>query len=521
VNWPPLDPLTHPTESTYKEEIEIRKKLGERISEVVPRYMNDADVVSVDIRKFKTAPAFDAGLFAVYHIYQHWPDFLIYEPSYAEARDAEGPNRYLGYLQALKSVYPNFPLFVGEYGLSTSLGAAHLQPQGWNNGGLSERQQADLLVRFTRNIRDAGYAGGLVFEWQDEWFKHVADSFTAPLEKPWDRNPLWMNALDPEKTFGIVGYKPVFPVPLLRGEPADWQGAKAVYPLGSGRPNPGGSASEFQAVYAMSDFEFLYLRLDVQPTALDWSKWNYCIALNTLPGQSGAKVLPEFQTRIESGANFLVELSGTSSSRILIAENYNPNGRFPLPGRPSQRRIWRKQGMRIELAESSPFENILTEANSPRYAPDGRIFPALNYDRSPLPFGTTDQASPEYSSLALCHVDSGKGIIELRIPWGLLYFMDPSSLMVFGGTDANWEPIPQSTPGISIAVFALRLPGPGEKRPKVLSSSLPPVRNNVVTESPAVYTWQGWNQVWVQPYFKRSYAALQKVFEEMLKTPLR
>jgi hypothetical protein len=521
VNWPPLDPLTHPTESTYKQEIEIRAKLGERISEVVPRFMNDADVVSIDIRKFKTAPAFDAGLFALYHIYQHWPDFLLYEPSYAEAHDAEGPNRYLGYLQALKKVYPDFPLLVGEYGLSTSLGAAHLHPQGWNNGGLSERQQADLLVRFTQNIRDAGYAGGLVFEWQDEWFKHVADSFTAPLEKPWDRNPLWMNALDPEKNFGIVGYKPVFPVPRLCGEPADWQDAKAVYPLGAGGANPGGSASELRAVYAMSDFEFLYLRLDVQPTALDWGKWNYWIALNTLPGQSGSRVLPELQTRIESGANFLIDLSGASSSRILIAEDYNPSGRFPIPGRPDQSRIWRKQGMNIELAESSAFEDILTEANPPRYVLDGRIFPPLNYDRSSLLFGTADPASPNYSSLALCHVDSGKGIIELRLPWGLLYFMDPSSLMVFGGTDAKYEPIPRPTQGISIAVFALRLPGPGERRPKALSSSLPPVRNNAVAESPAIYRWQGWNQVWVQPYFKQSYAALQQVFAKMLKTPLR
>ncbi len=521
VNWPPLDPLRHPTESTYREELEIRKKLGEHITEVVPRFMNDADVVSVDIRNFATSAKFDAGLFALFHIYQHWPDFLFTEPSYAEARDALGPNRYLGYLQALKKVYPNFPLFVGEYGLATSLDPAHLHPEGWNNGGLSERQQAELLVRFTQNIHDTGYAGGIVFEWQDEWFKHVADNFTAPLEKPWDRNPLWMNALDPEKNFGLVGYEPVFPVPLLRGQLSDWQDARPVYPPGAGRGGPGGTASALRAMYATSDFEFLYLRLDVPPGPIDWSRQNFWIALNTLPGEAGSQDIAGLGVSLKSGANFLIQLSGPDSSRILIAENYNPNGRFPLPGRPDQARIWRKQSLQIGLAMTSSFEDIMTEANSPRYTLDGRVFPARNYDRSPLPYGTADRSSPKFSSRALWHADPQNGMIELRVPWGLLYFTDPSALQVFGGTDAKWDPLARATQGVSIAAFALELPDPGQKKGRVVSASLPPARNGTIDETPAIYTWQGWNQVWVQPYLKESYTALQTLFARLTKAPLR
>ena len=520
VNWPPLDPLTHPTEATYKEELEFRRKRGENITQVVPRFMNDADVVSVDIKNFATSAQFQGGLFALFHIYQHWPDFLFTEPSYAEARDAQGPNRYLGYLQALKKAYPNFPLFVGEYGLATSLAPAHLHPQGWNNGGLSERQQADLLVRFTQNIRDTGYAGSIVFEWQDEWFKHVADPFTAPLEKPWDRNPLWMNALDPEKGFGIVGYEPVYPVPLLRGQPSDWQDAKAVYPPGAGAAGHTGISRALRAIYATSDFEFLYLRLDVQPGDLDWSKWNYWIALNTLPGESGAQDIAGLGVSLKTGANFLIQLSGTASSRILIAENYNPNGLFSLPGRPDLKRIWRKQGLEIGLATSSSFEDILTEANMPRFARDGRAFPPLNYDRRPLPYGTADRNSPDYSSLALWHADAQSGMIESRIPWGLLYFTDPSALQVFGGTDAKSDPVSRSTKGISIAAFALQLPEPGQKKARVVKASLPPLREGVIRETPAVYTWQRWDQVWAQPYFKESYEALKAAFQKMVKTPL-
>jgi len=521
VNWPPLDRLVHPTEATYREEIEMRKKLGESISEVVPQFMNDADVVSVDIKKFKPEAEFTAGLFALYHIYQHWPDFLLTEPSYAEAQDAEGPNRYLGYLRELKKAYPDFPLLVGEYGLSTSMAAAHLQPQGWNNGGLTEQQQADLLVRFTRNIRDTGYAGGLVFEWQDEWFKHVHDSYTADFEQPWDRNPLWLNELDPEKCFGIVGFEPSTPVPLLRGEPADWQNAEPLYSSQTGQVDPSHPPGQVRAVYAMSDFAFVYLFLDVEKDSLDWTKWNYWIALNTLPGQSGSKTLPDIQVRIESGANFLIRLSGPTSSSILIAQDYNPNERMPLPGRRDQTRVLRKQGMNVELAGSSPFEEIVIEANAPRYARDGRIFPALDYNRSPLPYGTADRARPDFSSHALWHADADRGMIELRIPWGLLFVMDPSDLQVLGGTDSKWVPLARPTKGISVAVFALRVPAAGMMGPEALTSSLPPAQNGEVTEAPAVYSWRRWDKVEFRPYFKKSFSALQSVFEEMTGTPIR
>src|SRR5262249_54442379 len=74
VNWPPLDPLPHPTESTYAEELEIRKKLGEPVTEQPPAFMNDADITSLDIVKFRPSAEFAAGLFALYHVYQHWPD---------------------------------------------------------------------------------------------------------------------------------------------------------------------------------------------------------------------------------------------------------------------------------------------------------------------------------------------------------------------------------------------------------------------------------------------------------------
>jgi len=523
VNWPPLDPMTHPSEGTYADELRIRKSLGEEITEVIePNVVyDDMDVVSVDITKFQTAEDFSPGLFALYHVYQHWPDFLFNEPSYAQARDREGPNRYLGYLQDLKKAHPHFPLLIGEYGASSSLGLSHIHPEGWNNGGLSEEEQAKLLVRFARNIRDVGCAGGIVFEWQDEWFKHVGDLDTADFERPWERNPLWFNPMDPEKSFGVVGYDPAITVPLLRGNPDDWQDAEQLTfppaPISQGPPG------EIRALFATSDFAYFYLRVDVEPGALDWNHWNYWIALNTLPGESGSRTLPEIQVPLDSGANFLVQLTDPAHSRILIAENYNPNEKISIPGRSGRTRMWRKRGMTVKLEAASPFVERITEANMARYAHDGRVFPAINYNRSQLPYGTADRTDSQYSNHALWHVNAEKGMIELRLPWGLLLVTDPSNLQAFAGTDQNrytavheaWLPLSQPTPGITIAIFALFVPGP--LQPKVVSSSLPPLgtTGRLITPPP-LYTWEKWNKVEYRPYFKPSYFALQQAFAEFL-----
>ncbi len=504
VNWPPLDPMTHSTEANYVDEMAMRKKLGEVVPTEVPKEINDADAVSVDIAKFHAEPAFAAGLFALYHVYQHWPDFLLHEASYASARDSQGTNRYLGYLRELKAAYPNMPLLVGEYGIATSTASAHVHPDGWNNGGLSETQQAALLVRFTRNIRDSGYAGGIVFAWVDEWWKHVHDSFTAEFERPWDRNPLWLNRLDPEKQFGLVGYRAFSPMPLLRGNAADWKDAQQLYSAETSTS----SAGHLRTLYATSDFAYLYVRLDVRPDALDWQQVNYWIALNTLPGHAGSKQLPGLGVHLDGGANFLVQLSSPGTAKILVAQNYNPNAAFAVAGRPGHSRIWRKHAMSLSLVDFAPFEDLVVEANPVRFGRDGTEFPAINYDRSPLPYGTADSSKPGFSSNAAWYVDAKKGMIELRIPWGLLLVSDPSQQQVFGGTDQQWQPQSRPSPGVSIAALEIAA---GEQ---AAIASLPPLSKSRSINAPPVYAWKPWSSVEFEPYFKPAYFALQKVFGE-------
>lgn len=504
INWPPLDPMHHVTEASFAEELEVRRKRGENISGRAPDLLDDADVASVDIMKLHSTTAFPAGLFASYHVYTYWPDFLPYDPEYPKVRDREGSNRYYGYLLELKKHHQGMPLLVAEYGVPSSWGIAHVHPDGWHNGGFSEEAQADLLVRMSRNIYDSGSAGGLVFAWIDEWWKCVADVATNPFDQPPSRRPLWMNMFNPEEHFGLAGYRPVKRVPLLRGSDEDWVKATTLTDVKSSDRIPG----QIRRVLAQVDTGYLYLRLDLEKSQAGTTGSNlrqYRIALNTLPGKAGIRRIPQLNVELSSGANFLVELESTGAGSIKIASNYTPLHWIYSDVAPGGKRPTTRAGATASIADTGLFEDIIVEANQPRFGRDGTVFPPINVNRSRLPMGTADPTSPAFSSLAAWHLDETKGMVEVRIPWALLYITDPSSRSAMTGTDKQAKPVWAETPGISVYATVVNASG---TRPGSPAGELPSVASTL-------FTWSTWDEVEYTEYLKESYGALRKIFAEL------
>src|SRR5688572_910605 len=160
VTWPTLDPMRHPTET----------ERGGHEAE------HDEDAYSVDPRRIR--PVRDAslasgflGYFANYHVYPYYPDFMNTDPGYAAFRDRHGACAYAGYLRDLKAHTRGLPLLIGEYGVPTSRGIAHFQPQGIHHGGASEKEQGQHDARLFEDVVDSGCAGSLLFALFDEWFK--------------------------------------------------------------------------------------------------------------------------------------------------------------------------------------------------------------------------------------------------------------------------------------------------------------------------------------------------------------
>jgi tetratricopeptide (TPR) repeat protein len=126
ANWPTLDPLPHPTEATRAEEDVWRRHYGVETHERLKDAPWEDDAVTLDSTKILPTGAMTAGFFAAYHIYPNFPDFLNLQSSYGDTLRS----RYREYLDELKAYHGDQPVVVAEFGISTSRGIAHLQPEG-------------------------------------------------------------------------------------------------------------------------------------------------------------------------------------------------------------------------------------------------------------------------------------------------------------------------------------------------------------------------------------------------------
>ena len=370
ANWPTLDPLRHPTESSRDEEDRWRRRLGlPGLAPIADPWDNDA--VEIDAARIEATPAMGAGFFASYHIYPNYPDFLNLDPGYGASKDG----RYAAYLRALKAHHGRQPVLVAEFGLSTSRGIAHVQPDGLHHGGIAEADQGRLEGQLLREIRDARYAGGIVFSWLDEWWKGTWS--VARLEVPAERRRLWLNVESPEQNYGLMAARPGSLQRKLDGRGDDW-------PQDTG------------PLQAAADEAYLWVKVDTP-----WDG-HFRLALDTYARERGERALPPpGSTEVESGVEFLVDLGGSGESRITVSEPYEPYAH--LDG----------GDLASPLSPSGKFVPLLFEANRERFARDGRRFPPEVVERGALKEGV------DYAI--------GDGVIELRIPWSLLNVSDPSS----------------------------------------------------------------------------------------------
>jgi tetratricopeptide (TPR) repeat protein len=472
ANWPTLDPLHHPTEATRDEENAWRSRLGLPLLAPLLEPAWEDDAVTLDATLIRPTEAMEAGFFAAYHIYPNFPDFLNLDPRYEDARDADGPSRYAGYLRRLKAYHGEQPVLVAEFGISTSRGIAHLQPQGWHHGGHDEREQGELEARLLRSIHDEGYAGGIVFSFLDEWFKGTWSA--TPLEIPPERRRLWFNAESPEQSYGILAARPAGVAIRTDGDPSDW----ADIPLIASRETAGRTGWEvLRSVRAAADEGYLHLLLETAggPQPPDWSRVGFRIALDTYDPDRGESALPPpGPARVPTGVEFLVDLMGPGRSAVMVSAPYEPYARVdwgPVasPEQPSGR-----------------FVRLVFETNRERIGRDGTRYPALTVERGALRYGSLDAASSSFDTRTDVAIGTATGTVELRLPWALLNISDPSSRRVIHQPERNAPPFATvKTDGIRIYAFAVD-PSRPDRRPL---DRLPDAG-----EWATLFRWAGWDE---------------------------
>ena len=496
TNWPTLDPLRHPTESSRAEERAWLARRRERVPEPSVEYDNDA--IALDATKMHATPAYPAGLFASFHAYPYYPEFMVVDPGYAATVGPEGPSAYLGYLRELVAYHGEMPVVISEYGVPSSRGNAHLQPQGWHHGGHDEVAQAAVNARLTREIAASGAAGAGLFAWIDEWFKR--NWMVLDFERPAERNRLWLNVLDPEQHYGVFALRagPADSAITIDGRRGDWHARAPWYRRDPLAAPPATPALRVDALTVHHDEAYVYLRLDVG--AVDWSAAHYLIGIDTYDAALGDRVLPFTQSTSPVGLEFVVALRGRNDARVLVDSPYTLYRDVPIRGtQPVVTQAIYNRPFRTRANRDGRYDTLYVTPNRRTIGRDGTVYPAQRVERNHLLHARQDS-----TSLADWYADPTTRTIEIRLPWGLLHVLDPSSHQVLFGEPRRREPAGRTTTGFRFVVqsFDPRTAAVGDRLPRGAADGFAP---------PATWRWQGWEA-------PRWHVARKPLFEAMRET---
>jgi len=494
VNWPTLDPLDHPSESSYGDASAAPAQQDGRVDcDHVP--IEDAE--SLDLAKIRASGG--SGFFALYHVYPYYPDFM--NNDYADREDPYG-----AYLSELKKRHDSQPVLIAEFGVPSSREAAHWHCRGWHQGKHSDREQGKINGKLMQSIHRTGMAGGILFSWCDEWFKK--NWLFQHYEVPAERKPFWFNLQDPEQNYGLLAAYPGYPGKKvnLACRREDWTGATVLYEkqkdtMAFRFPDGADDARRLSRLSVQHDEGFLYLLLETAG-AIDFTRANFLIGLDTCSSGAGERLIP-FGTNVSSpvGVTFLIHLAGKERSRILTTASYD-------------KYLNEETGV-ITPGESDQGAWVLmqNEPNIRRNSRDGkRIFPARHFSMSRLTFGTLDRKSPDYHSLADFFFRDRE--IELRIPWGLVNVTDPSSKRVLWKDRSGTT---RTTKGIRVLALSYKPDASGVTahptgRPQNHTDSLP---EELTASAVRTYSWEGWETPLYHTFLKESYYRYKAVLQSI------
>lgn len=462
TNWPTTDLLDHPAEPSEEE-----------------------DLVGINPNNIYKKEDFKAGYFASYHVYPYYPDFMNYEERYVNFVDHRGEkNNYAGYLKDLIDVH-NMPVIIAEFGVPSSRGKTHENPFGWNQGKIRENEQGEIGVRLFEDMIQQGAAGGILFTWQDEWFKRTWN--TMELDNP-DRRPYWSNVQTNEQRFGLLSFetnkKP------LDGNKDKWIEKYLLYEKEEG---------EIKSFYMDNDEAYLYFMVEYNTEKINLEDTDFYIFLNTIKNQ-GNKTIPFVNDlSFKEGIDFTIQISSEEeNSRVWVDSYYDSfyyQYGYELKYLDSNEKIEKNSGY---------FNPIYYALSKPVTIPStGEKIPFSYYETGSLKNGNGNPESKDYDSLADYYIDKESGVLEIRIPWLLLNFKDPSQKEILGEL---WSAGLKSREIINAVDVSLGISKSGDMLDII------PSKIGTETREMISFTWENWEVPSYKERLKESYYIFQKFF---------
>lgn len=413
-NWPTTDPFLYPVEITSF-------------------FMKCAQV---DVEHIKTTDAFLSGHFASYHVYPYYPDYMYYvlnpieifdendvsgmplsqgvpiEDVLTGSRQADfydgtgRANTYYAYLKLLNA-YHTIPVVISEYGVSTGRGMAQRDiSTGRNQGHMTEQEQGYAAIECYEDIMAAGSAGSCVFTWQDEWFKRTWNTMA---NVDLDNTPYWSDYQTNEQYFGLLTFDPGEEVSVcyVDGDSSEWTQEDVVLETEQG------------TLSMKYDEKFIYFYAQ----GFDPEAETLYIPIDTTP-KTGSTYCENYDLTFERPCDFVIAIDDTDNSRVVVQERYEVLRAMFLRETED-----RDPYLDVPDADTPVFKEIdlMLQTATPLLTGNWEAS-AETYETGALRYGNANPEAEDFDSLA-DYMFTQDGV-EIRIPWQLLNFSNPSEMMI-------------------------------------------------------------------------------------------
>lgn len=375
------------------------------------------NITSVNTQLIDKTYAVKSGIFAAYHVDPYYPQFLSFDPEYTSGKDKKGKNNpYYTYLEKLNNYHYSMPVIVSDFGVPSSRGVSNIDEiRGYNEGGLNENQQGIILQELYRNIISSGCAGGAITTWHDNWGYTAWNNLDLEDSK---RTNYWKNPQDSSQYFGLLAVEPgkVKKACHVDGDVSEWKDIPHIF-------NENGNTLQM-----MYDEEYLYLRINVEDYNIDRHK--LLIPLD-ITANSGATVDNTNLMYYDRPIDFVVSIEGKEDSKIMVQRYYN--SLYAL----YSEEIWGENSyLDIPQKDIGLFDTIGQYVRKSMNDEKGDIRGSLVVESGRLHYGNSNPDSTDFDSLGDYIISNND--IEIRIPWMMLNFSDPSNMMIHGDYYENY-----------------------------------------------------------------------------------
>ncbi|MCM1990223.1 hypothetical protein [Oceanirhabdus seepicola] len=371
----------------------------------------------IDVENIKTTEELKTGIFVSYNIYPSVSTLLMYEGD-------------SGLFFSDINNYHTIPVVISEYGIPSSRLATDFISDT-SKGYINETEQAQALVDTYNAIKKSGCAGSIIAEWGDSWFRSAWNTKDRIIL---DKSAYWSDTQTYSQSFGLMAFEPgnEESVSYPDNSNNEWKEEDIL----SSKPEV--------SLSMKSDEKYLYFMVNMKDGFNPLSEDIY-IDLDVTPN-SGATKSTQYDLQFDGQADFIIHVSDVESSKVLVHEYYNTHNFLE-----QEKQLQIRPDIINHTSDMDEFSEIMIYTRPKTYVEAlGGFVEKQSTETGRLIHGNGNPTISEFNSISDFYI--GEDYVEVRIPWALLNFMDPSTKQIHDDYYDTFDITPISIKGIYAGV---------------------------------------------------------------------